>query len=61
VITPGNDPDPAKMIDLQMLIDLGGRERTVAEFGSLFAEAGFRLTKTIPTQTHLKIIEGVPV
>jgi hypothetical protein len=27
----------------------GGRERTVEEYGALFAKAGLRLSRTIPT------------
>lgn len=61
VILPGNDPDPAKLMDLQMLLMFGGRERTEAEFRALLGKAGFKLTKIIPTQGLLSIIEGVPV
>jgi hypothetical protein len=61
-IRPGNEPDPAKFIDLMMLVMLGGRERTADEYGRLYAEAGFRLTNIIPaTGSLLVIIEGVPV
>ena len=31
-------------LDLQMLVNLGGRERTEAEYRALFAASGFRLT-----------------
>jgi hypothetical protein len=61
VIRPGNDPDPAKYMDLIMLVMLGGRERTADEFGQLFAEAGFRLTRIIPTSSGLSVVEGAPV
>ena len=47
-------------LDLQMLILLGGRERTEAEFRELFAAAGFRLRRVIPTESPLSILEGVP-
>jgi len=60
VIQPGNDPDPGKVIDLVMMSALTGRERTRAEFDALFAEAGLRLTRVIPTGTRLSIVEGVP-
>jgi len=61
VIRPGNDPDPAKYMDLNMLVMLGGRERTAEEFHSLLAEAGFRLGGIIATGSSHNIIEGVPV
>lgn len=61
VIRPGNDPDPAKYLDLVMLVMLGGRERTADEFGRLFAEAGFCLTRIVPTSSGLSVVEGTPV
>jgi hypothetical protein len=61
VIPPGNSPHPGKLGDLQMLLALGGRERTEAEYGALFGKAGFRLTRTVPTQGQLSIIEATPV
>ncbi|GAA1302308.1 methyltransferase [Saccharothrix xinjiangensis] len=59
VVPLGNDPDPGKVFDLLMMSSFSGRERTRAEFESLFAEAGLRLTRVIPTDTRLSIIEGV--
>ena len=47
-------------LDLQMLILLGGRERTEAEYRELFAAAGFRLRRVIPTRSPVSILEGVP-
>jgi precorrin-6B methylase 2 len=55
-----NEPDPAKFSDLNMLVMLGGRERTVDDFRRLYAEAGFRLANIIPTGSPFDIIEGVP-
>ena len=60
VIQPGAGPNPATFMDLNMLVMLGGRERTAEDFGSLYAEAGFRLTNVIPTRSAFSIIEGVP-
>jgi hypothetical protein len=60
VVKPPNQPDPAKWMDLNMLALLTGRERTETEFGELFAKAGFRLTRIVPT-TRVSIVEGVPV
>ena len=58
VVAPGNQPDFAKLIDLEMLLMPGGRERTEQEFRDLFARAGFELTRIIPTQSPLSVIEG---
>ncbi len=61
VIPPGNDPHPAKIVDVIMLTALTGRERTEPEFRALFDAAGLRLTRVLPTPSTLSIVEGVPV
>jgi hypothetical protein len=45
--------------DVNMLVCTGGRQRSEAEFRRLYDAAGFRLTRTVPTQTPVKVIEGV--
>ena len=59
VIQPGNDFSPAKFLDLQMLIFPGGCERTQEQFRELFAAAGWRLSRIIPTVASDSIVEGV--
>jgi hypothetical protein len=59
VIAEGNAPHFGKLIDLEMLLFTGGRERTQAEYGALLARAGFRLTRVIPTRSPLSIVEAV--
>ena len=44
-----------------MLVIVGGRERTEAEYRALFEAAGFKLTQIIPTASEMSVIEGVPV
>jgi len=62
VIQPGNEPDRAKFSDLNMLVMLGGRERTADDFERLYTEAGFNLTSVVPTGSPpFNIIDGVPV
>jgi hypothetical protein len=60
VIQPGNDFSPGKFLDLQMLIFPGGCERTEKQFRELFAAAGWRLTRVVPTAAAESIVEGVP-
>ena len=60
VVPPGNTPSPAKLLDVNMLVMTGGRERTEAEYGALFAAGGFRLTRVVPCGPA-DVIEGVPV
>jgi hypothetical protein len=45
--------------DVNMLVCTGGRQRSEAEFRTLYDAAGFRLTRIVPTQTPVKMIEGV--
>lgn len=60
VVKDSNQPDPAKWMDLNMLVMLTGRERTEVEFGELYTRAGFRLTRVFPAM-RLSIVEGVAV
>lgn len=47
--------------DVNMLVCTGGRQRSEAEFRSLYAAAGFALSRIIPTDMGFaSIIEGVP-
>ena len=57
VIAPGNDPSPAKFLDLQMLVMNGGRERTAEEYRRLYTAAGLILTRIIPAGVE-SLIEG---
>jgi O-methyltransferase len=58
VLPPANQPDFGKIIDIEMLLMPGGRERTEEEFRSLFDRAGFRLTKIVRTESPLCVIEA---
>ncbi len=58
VVSAGNDPSWGKLLDIQMLI-IGGRERTKQEFTTLFASAGLKLTRIVPTKCPLSIVEGI--
>ena len=59
VVPEGNEPSPAKFLDLQMLQYLPGCERTEKEYHELFDKAGLILTRIIPTMSPFSIIEGV--
>jgi O-methyltransferase domain len=59
VLPPGNDPSLGKLFDLLMLVDLGGRERTEADFRTLFAGAGFELTGVIPTPSLVSVVQAM--
>jgi SAM-dependent methyltransferase len=59
VIPPGDQPSPAKLLDLEMLV-MGGeaRERTVEELQQLLESAGFEVEQVIPTPDGASIIEA---
>lgn len=60
VVPEDPGPAPAKMLDIEMLVmTVGGKERTVEEFGSLFISAGLRLGRVVPTKSPICVIEGL--
>ncbi|MGI0490738.1 methyltransferase [Alkalinema pantanalense CENA528] len=61
VIPPGNKPFMGKLLDVNMLVMCpGGKERTAEEYEQLFAAAGLRLTRIVPTPSMVSVVEGVP-
>jgi hypothetical protein len=60
VVPPGNGPSFTKLMDLHMMLIPGGKERTEAEYRDLYSKAGFRLTRVVPTESEISVIEGVP-
>jgi hypothetical protein len=61
VVPPGNEPGFVKWLDLNMLVLPGGQERAEAEYRDLYAKAGFRLGRVVPTRVEVSVIEGEPV
>jgi SAM-dependent methyltransferase len=60
VVSPGDEPDPAKILDLAMLLVPGGEERSEDEYRDLLEKAGLRLTRVVPTRTSASIVEAIP-
>ena len=58
VLPADNSPHFGKLIDLEMMAMPGGRERTEAEFRSLFERAGFSRMRVVPTQAPLWVVEA---
>ena len=60
VVPPGNVPHYGKLLDLEMLVlTPRGRERTKPQFARLLRGAGFRLSRVIPTESPLSLVEAV--
>jgi O-methyltransferase domain/Dimerisation domain len=60
-IPDDNTPSPGQLFDLNMLVMTGGQERTQSEYGALFAKAGFRLNRVVPTGSPFQVMEAVAV
>jgi hypothetical protein len=61
VIREGAGADFGKWLDLQVLVLLGGRERTEAEFRALLSAAGFELEEVVATASPLSLLVAKPV
>lgn len=59
VIPAANAPGISKLLDLEMLLFLTGRERTEEEYRALMDRAGFELTRVVPTNSPYSVVEGV--
>jgi hypothetical protein len=45
-------------VDMQMLVILGGRERSEVEYADLLAGVGLRLARVLPTRSPFSILEA---
>ena len=61
VVPPDNKPSPAQAMDLNMLVLLGGQERTAEEYRRLLLGAGFRLDEVIPTHSPFSVMKATRV
>jgi hypothetical protein len=50
-----------KWADMEMLIQAGARERTADDYAKLYEQAGFRLTRVVPTAGPISVVEGKAV
>lgn len=61
MIVPGSRSGSfSKILDLNMMVMTGGRERTKSEFHALIDAADLRVTRIVPTMAPQSIIEAVP-
>ena len=59
LVIPKHDRDfPGKWVDLEMLLNLGARERTAAEYRDLLSQAGFQMTRVVQTASPLSVVEA---
>jgi hypothetical protein len=55
----GTSASFSKLIDLNMLVMNGGRERTTAEFCALLNASDYKLTRIVPTMAPQSVIEAI--
>ncbi|WP_433683235.1 methyltransferase [Nocardia sp. CA-119907] len=60
VVPPRNRAHFSLWLDLEVLLSIGGRERTAAEYRDLLARGGFRLRRVVATAGPHSIVEAVP-
>ncbi|MCY1044102.1 methyltransferase [Corallococcus sp. bb12-1] len=58
VIPDDGSPSFASLLDLNMLAVVGGKERTVEEFRTLFAATGWTLEGISPSRTGMSLMEA---
>jgi hypothetical protein len=60
-VLPGkNARHIGNIIDLWLMLLLGAKERSADQYAELFAAAGFKLSRVIPTESPVSIVEAVP-
>ncbi len=59
VIPRDAKPDWSKLLDIQMMVVVPGKERSKEEFAALFKRAGLKLARIIQTSSPLSLVEGV--
>jgi len=59
LISPGNSTSVAKLLDLEMMVLSGGRERTLEEYKALLKTAGLVYSNVTPVDENLFIIECI--
>jgi hypothetical protein len=57
-LSPANEPDTGKWVDMEMLAMAGGRERTEAEYAALLEQASLKLTRVHRTLSRYCVIEA---
>ncbi|HEY7486212.1 MAG TPA: methyltransferase [Streptosporangiaceae bacterium] len=60
VIPDGKTQHIGKLVDLWLLLLVGGRDRTRAQYSELLSKAGFRLDRVVQTAAPVSIIEARP-
>ncbi|MFJ5281400.1 methyltransferase [Streptomyces parvulus] len=55
-----NAAHASKLVDLWLMLLVGGRERTAGQYGQLLAKAGFCLERVVQTPAAISVVEASP-
>jgi hypothetical protein len=58
IVPPGDQPHPAKGMDVTMLAMTHGRERSADQYATLLKSAGFALDRVVPSPTMFSFAEA---
>jgi hypothetical protein len=58
VVPENSEPHISKLLDIEMLLMPGGRERTEGEWHALFEKAGFEIMRIVPMRAAESVIEA---
>ena len=61
VVPPVGVPGHSKLDDIEMMVLLGSQERTEEEYTTLLGRSGFRLTRIVPVNWLLSVVEADPL
>ncbi|MGO4751871.1 methyltransferase [Streptomyces sp. 2MCAF27] len=61
IVPPGDSAHMSKMFDLEMMLVVGGRERTEPEHRQLLSGAGFEPVAVTRTASPMCIVEAKPI
>lgn len=56
-----NAPHSGKLVDMWLMLLVGGKERTATQYADLVARAGFKLERVVQTGSPVSIVEAIPV
>ena len=59
VLPEGDAPHMGKMLDMMMMLVPGGEERTPSEYAELLEPNGFKVTRVVPTNSAVSVVEAV--
>ncbi|BBY24924.1 methyltransferase [Mycobacterium stomatepiae] len=61
-VLPDHDRDfPGNWLDLEVLVEFDGRERTAAGYAELLDRAGFHMTRVVATASPYSVVEAIAV